>query len=215
MTPMPVIALCFGVVGSGKTTLLKKLKDIDEKEDEEEGSKEPLPTVGINHFSVQITDQQKAPKPSSCLARLKDTFHHKEAKFLPIREFGGALAPAWLNYLRSTYDDSSSDVVKGVIFVIDLSNSAKFSEIGVHIVDIVGFLEKKKAPTRVLIVFTKIDLVEESCKEKVLNEARNLLRLDYLSNWCQVCHFEQVEFSAVDNFGFWSICEWCQSLVEQ
>ena len=76
--------------------------------------------------------------------------------------------------------------------MVDASASYRFSEAGVHLVDLIDSLERNRYHIRVLIVFSKVDLVEKSCKIRLLTEAKTLLRLDHLSKWCDFCTFDQI-----------------------
>lgn len=201
---MVVTAICLGAVGAGKTRLLTQLTQINDSSDEE---KEPLPTVGINHFDVNESVQQEKANCFSLFCRRRRENDYSLHK-LTIREFGGALQAAWLTYLQGTLNRN----LKGIIYVIDVSASSRFSEAGVHLVDVVESLERHRVAVRLLIVFTKVDLVEESCKDRVLTEAKNLLRLDHLSRWSDFCTFDQIEYSAITESGLSNILNWCQSL---
>ena len=214
---MPATAICLGAVGAGKTRLLTQLQLLQQSSDStnSEDEKEPLPTVGINHFDIKQPKTQENDKcfslffPSNCFRRRQENSDNSHK--LSIREFGGALQAAWLTYLKG----SLTEDLKGVIYVIDASASARFSEAGVHLIDVINSLERSRLPIRVLIVFSKVDLVEESCKDRILTEARTLLRLDHLSKWCKFCTFEQKEYSAVveEDFRLSDILNWCQSLL--
>jgi len=200
---MPFTAVCLGSVGAGKTRLLTQLtRSNDENEDE----KEPLPTVGINHFDVKEEKQQENTKCFSLFCRRRGVVDNLPQ--LSIREFGGALQAAWLTYLQGTL----SKDLKGIIYVVDASASYRFSEAGVHLVDVIDSLERTRSPIRVLIVFSKVDLVEKTCKDRLLTEAKTLLRLNHLSKWCHFCTFDQIEYSAVDESGISYILNWCHSL---
>lgn len=206
---MPVIAVCIGAIGSGKTTLLRKLQDTTDEESE------PLPTVGINHFNAAVSQSQDQLPERDSISRCFSVFasaFKKEAhkQTLTIREFGGALAPAWTNYLTGIFDNKEETV--GIIYVIDVSTTAKISEVGVHLIDIVEFIERQKTETKVLIVFSKVDLVERSCKDRILCEARSLLRLSYLTSWCKYCQIDQVDYSCITEQGITTIRNWCNSL---
>jgi len=203
---MPFTAVCLGSVGAGKTRLLTQLTRSNDDANEDE--KEPLPTVGINHFDVKEEKQQENPKCFSLFCRRRSVVDNLPQ--LSIREFGGALQAAWLTYLQGTL----SKDLKGIIYVVDASASFRFSEVGVHLVDFVGCIERNRLPIRVLIVFSKVDLVEKSCKDRLLNEAKTLLRLDHLSKWCDFCSFDQIEYSSVDESGLSYILNWCHSLYE-
>jgi len=203
---MPFTAVCLGSVGAGKTRLLNLLtRSNDDKE--EEGETEPLPTVGINHFDVKEEKQQEYPKCFSLFCR-KRRVVDPNLPHLTIREFGGALQAAWLTYLQGAV----SNDLKGFIYVVDASTSYRFSEAGVHLVDVIDKLERIQSHIRVLIVFSKVDLVDKSCKSRLLTEAKTLLRLDHLSKWCNYCTFDQVEYSALDESGLEFILNWCHDL---
>ena len=198
---MPDIAVCLGSSGSGKTTLLRKLQKSSREDDTE-----PLPTVGVNHFSVDIPPL--VSEETKCFSYLQ---RKKRGTQLSFREFGGALAPAWLTYLNRIRDDSSV-LVRGLLFVVDASCSARFAEAGVHLVDIVEFLESQKSNCRILLVLSKLDLIDECCLEKTLNNLKTLLRLDYLANWCKFCVIEHCEYSAISEEGLCDVINWCRSL---
>ena len=127
-----------------------------------------------------------------------------------IKEFGGELMPAWKSYLRGLlekhYDKS------GVLYVVDITNSSQIAQIGVHLIETVQSFEKlRKTSTRILIVFSKTDLLDACSRNKVLNEFKNLLRLEHLSNWCKFCSIEATEFSAVTEEGLPRIVLWLRN----
>jgi len=212
---MPVTAICLGAVGAGKTRLLTQLtkQNTDTIEDDEEEEREPLPTVGINHFDVKESAAQ-SENSSNCFSlfcrrrRQEDNYNLNK---LTIREFGGALQAAWLTYLKGTLNQD----LKGLIYVIDSSASARFSEAGVHLIDVIESLERNRVPVRILIVFTKIDLVEDSCKDRIITEARTLLRINHLEKWSKYCVFDIIEYSAINESGLSNILNWCQNLYTQ
>lgn len=207
-----LVALCLGAIGCGKTTLLRKLQP-PRQEDEEEVETEPLPTVGINHFNIEVNDYLQEEK-KTCLSAVKLLLTGKpKPQYLTVREFGGSLAPAWLNYLNGHLSANADQILAGILYVIDVSSTARYSEVGVHLTEVIGLLEKEKSPTRVLIVLSKLDLVEQSCQERLLNEARALLRLQHLSDWCKYCFLDIVEYSSVSGQGLTIIQNWCNDLV--
>ena len=200
---MPFTAVCLGSIGAGKTRLLTQLTQSVNEDTEET---EPLPTVGINHFDVKEEEQKEDPKCFPFFCRRRGVVDNLPQ--LTVREFGGALQAAWLTYLQGALTKD----LKGVIYVIDASASYRFSEVAVHLVDVIDSLERNRSPVRVLIVFSKVDLIEKSCKSKLLTEAKALLRLDHLNQWSNFCFFDQVEYSALDETGLTFILNWCQSL---
>ena len=69
---------------------------------------------------------------------------------------------------------------KCVIFVIDASNSPAFlAETAVHFIEVLNYLKSTKKPGRVLIVYSKIDLVPKDSsaigKNDILSKITNEL----------------------------------------
>lgn len=87
---------------------------------------------------------------------------------------------------------------QAILFAIDLSNPGRLAESGVHLVEILQ-LVKGEAEIKVLIVFTKADLLEESLFQKVLRETRALLRIDFLTQ--SGYNLETLTISSQTDFG--------------
>lgn len=199
--------------------MLLKLQEINAKASSEEDKfvPGPLPTVGINHYDVNIAtsadkEREDINSATRCFPFLIGSLSKPTDYFLSIREFGGALAPAWQSYLRSTLE--SCDGKKcGIVFLVDISCASRFAEAGVHLLDTLSFFEHdSKSTTKVLIVFSKSDLLDPCSREKTLTEVTSLLRLDYLSNWCQYCQLERVVFSSETEEGLGFIFNWLRAL---
>ena len=184
---MPAALLvCLGAIGAGKTTLLQKIKNqnstkVEVDVVEESGlPSQPLPTVGINHFDINLAaseDQFQNNLPqkncfSLCIGTPKSRQNNSKVE---VKEFGGELTPAWKSYLQGLLNEHYDK--SGVLYLIDVSNTSRLSEAGVHLVETIQTFEKlRKTSTRVLIVFSKVDLLDSVSKTKILNEAKNLLR---------------------------------------
>ena len=186
---MPNLVVCLGAIGAGKTTLLNKLQNKHFNEIKEDSGLpvEPLATVGINHFDIDLTSDfdhstvSDSSKNNCFSFKFRSSFSTNKC-IVEIKEFGGSLAPAWKSYLQGLlkehYDKS------GVLYIVDVSNASRFAEVGVHLIETVQIFETlRKTSSRVLIVFSKVDLLDSTSKTKILNEARLLLRLDYLSRY--------------------------------
>ncbi len=165
---------CVGSVGAGKTLLLKRLECREEAENEEELIRslqiETIPTVGVNHFEIFVED-----------ADLKDKKKKAKPKKAQVKELGGALAQNWCLYLKQV------SARRTLIYVVDLSNPAAVAEVAVHLVDC---LELLKGGSSVLVVYSKVDLVEEV--ETQLIKFRSLLRLPHIRD-----HYKNIAFSEV------------------
>ena len=184
---MPAALLvCLGAISAGKTTLLKKIQNqnsakVEVDVDEESGLPfQPLPTVGINHFNINLAtteDQfQNTLPPKNCFSLcIGSPKSHQNNSKVEVKEFGGELTPAWKSYLQGLLNEHYDK--SGVLYLIDVSNTSRLSEAGVHLVETIQTFEKlRKTSTRVLIVFSKVDLLDSVSKTKILNEAKSLLR---------------------------------------
>ena len=185
---MPAALLvCLGAIGAGKTTLLKKIQNqnstkVEVHVVEESGlPPQPLPTVGINHFDINLTTsgdqfQNNPPQNTNCFSIcIVPPKSHKNNSKVELKEFGGELTPAWKSYLQGLLNEHYDK--SGVLYLIDVSNISRLSEAGVHLMETIETFEKlRKTSTRVLIVFSKVDLLDSVSKTKILNEAKNILR---------------------------------------
>lgn len=99
---------------------------------------------------------------------------------------------------------------KCVIFLIDASNSPAFlSETAVHLIELLNYLKSAKKHARVLIVYSKIDIVPKNCSAKVLTNIKQLLRITYLKQWySKEITIREVEYSAVTGQGLDKISYW-------
>ena len=91
--------VCLGAVDAGKTSLLRRLQSLLQETEETEDFPPLLqPTVGINHFSFVFEEGEQGHQ--GCLPLPRKT------KKLVAKEFGGALAPVWTNYLKNILQES-------------------------------------------------------------------------------------------------------------
>lgn len=191
---MPLTVVCLGARDSGKTTLLRKIQNSDPTDEP------PLlqPTIGVNHFAIRLDlDLWSRNQGSGCWTR-------KRTKDLVVKEFGGTLAPVWTNYLQNSLSIKDSPV-RALLFTIDLSNAGRLAESGVHLVEIL----QVDPGVKVLVVFTKADLVDDVAFEKVLREFKALLRIDFLAKSYDL---ETLTVSSQTDFGIFELVQFLAAL---
>ena len=94
--------VCLGAADAGKTSLLRRLQSLLQETAEAEDFPPLLqPTVGINHFSYVFEQSRGEHSQQGCLP-----FVSRKTKKLIAKEFGGALAPIWTDYLKSIIQES-------------------------------------------------------------------------------------------------------------
>ena len=153
-----------------------------------------LPTVGINHFDINL-----------------DKFKAKH--LIELKEYGGQLAPLWTTYLRQHKS-------RNILYLVDCADLTKLPEASVHLVEVLEQINN--CPARLLIVYTKIDLLTPDGSDFVgdcapfdnrrLSEYRQLLRIHHLKTFCTAVDICEVAFSAVNGQGLPIISHWLQSL---
>lgn len=188
-----MVLFCLGAVAAGKTSLLQNLTPEKSAADIEEDkfnilSKNPLPTVGVNHFKVDlsIVPNQKTKKDK----KKKKGSKNSDSHLIPVKELGGELAPNWLAYL---------DSADRLIFVIDVTNLCGLPEVCVHLVNCLETFSNSSTvkDPRILLVYSKIDLITTEAELKIQqNKIRLILRLSHLKNWYQNIAFSEVGYSA-------------------
>ena len=99
---------------------------------------------------------------------------------------------------------------KCIIFVIDASNSpAYLSESAVHLIEVLNYLKSRKKIARVLIVYSKIDIVPKECSTKIITNIKQLLRITNIKHWyANEITIREVEYSAVTGQGIDKIRYW-------
>lgn len=104
-----------------------------------------------------------------------------------------------------------SEKSKCFMFLVDASNTAAYlSESAVHLIDTLHYLQTTKKYARVLIIYSKIDIIgpKEHCN-KVIADIKQLLRISYLKNWySKDITIREVEYSAVTGQGVDEISYW-------
>jgi len=189
--------ICMGATSSGKTTLLNILEN-KKSNATVEGSQrvliKTLPTVGINHFYIN-----------------RDIIRNKSA--VELKEYGGQLAPLWTTYLRQQRS-------KNILYLVDCADLAKLPETSIHLVEVLEQIAK--CPSRLLLVYTKIDLLTPDGSDffgdcvpfenKRLSEYRQLLRIHHLKTFCPSVDICEVAFSAINGQGLPFISHWLQKL---
>ncbi len=88
----------------------------------------------------------------------------------------------------------------------------RFSNSGVHLVESLSLIEDSQHPCDFLIVFSKVDLLEKSQREKVIRDVTSLLRLPYLTSWCRYTSIQTTEYSSETGEGFEVILDWLRRL---
>lgn len=192
-----------GSTATGKTTLLQTLEQKSRPEED------PVSTVGINHFRVSFCDDSQPPVKSKSKCFPRSNSKVEPSNFVDIRELGGALAPNWESYIKTTFKPTTKEA--SLVYLIDASNPQSISEAGIHLVDCLSWYENAKIRTGVLIVYSKVDLLMKDRYDKTLIELKALLRISYLRGWCMHCTIQEVEYSAVTGQGLGLIDEWLES----
>ena len=202
-------AFCLGPTGSGKTILLKKLagnKETGKSETFSELVSKTLATVGVNHFNVPIIESPPPPTESKALC---GRFAKKEPKqkTVSVKELGGALAENWLQYLKNA---DASDRNK-ILFLIDISDTARISEICCCLIPILHFLEENGNGGKLLIVYSKSDLLSGNKKilDLQLQTFSNVLRLPHIRGcYEKTVDLQEVVYSGKDDSGLSEIRSW-------
>ena len=113
--------------------------------------------------------------------------------------------------ISSTTVESLREKSRCLIFLVDASNTpAYLSEAAVHLIELLNYLQTTKKHSRVLIVYSKVDLIhlEESC-ERILSNIKQLLRISHLKTWySKDITIKEIEYSAVTGQGVEKIRYW-------
>lgn len=191
--------LCAGPVGSGKSTLLNILEgnlDNAKCQEYQDLLSKTIATTGVDHFTFEVQRLQ----PSYLYHSQKN--QDRRVK-ISLKELGGQIAPLWNSYI----DQGAKSWRLDLIFVIDSSDRAKFSDAGVHLVEILDRLKESKS-SRILIVFSKIDELEKAgIKRRTLNDLKHFLRIPDLK-FRSGCEVTTLEFSALTGEGLAEIKYW-------
>ena len=96
------------------------------------------------------------------------------------------------------------------MLLIDASNiSASLSETAVHLIDLLNYLQSKKKVARILIIYSKVDIIQPSeNRKRVISSIQQLLRISYLKFWYGKISIKEIEYSAVTGQGVDKICYW-------
>lgn len=212
-----MLITCLGPTFSGKTTLLKRLTTLEDANSDEEDNYDSiltlpktLPTVGVNQYSVPLLRIKYKEIRFEALKQFcfgPDEEKVKE-KFVTVRELGGAIQPLWHSYLGTLGNSKES---QHFIFVIDSTDFGRVSDAGVHLVEAVGLIEEAKQESNFLIVLSKIDLLKEDQKERIILNLLSLLRVAYLTAWCKFAKLTVIEYSAETGQGFDQVLNWLRA----
>lgn len=182
------------------------------------------PTVGVNHFEFTVDDltlqvageywNRKKNKNSFFCPKINcqsPELNSDKAGVIQLKELGGQIAPLWKSMISSTTVESLREKSRCLIFLVDASNTpAYLSEAAVHLIELLNYLQTTKKHSRVLIVYSKVDLIhlEESC-ERILSNIKQLLRISYLKTWySKDITIKEIEYSAVTGQGVEKIRYW-------
>lgn len=182
------------------------------------------PTVGVNHFEFTVDDltlqvageywNRKKNKNSFFCPKINcqsPEQNSDKAGVIELKELGGQIAPLWKSMISSTTVESLREKSRCLIFLVDASNTpAYLSEAAVHLIELLNYLQTTKKHSRVLIVYSKVDLIhlEESC-ERILSNIKQLLRISYLKTWySKDITIKEIEYSAVTGQGVEKIRYW-------
>lgn len=191
-----MVVFVVGAEQAGKTLLCLKLSSSGSDEYPSPKTTKTQPTVGVNHFNVDfsaVKAQQNRNKNEP-----------KRTSKVVVKELGGQLCQNWLAYFGQD--------VRDLIFVIDVSDLSVIARIGVHLLECLNHFGALKESTRVLIVYSKIDLVTKDLQVH-LRRVRNILRVTYLFAWYQTIDFQEVTYSAYEDQGLPYIKNWLRLLV--
>ena len=96
------------------------------------------------------------------------------------------------------------------MLLIDASNiSASLSETAIHLIDLLNYLQSKKKVARILIIYSKVDIIQPSeSRKRVISNIQQLLRISYLKFWYDKISIKEIEYSAVTGQGVDKICYW-------
>ena len=118
--------------------------------------------------------------------------------------------PLWYSMIKNSSASDQKEKSKCVIFVIDASNSPAFlAETAVHFIEVLNYLKSTKKPGRVLIVYSKIDIIPKDSSAKVITNIKQLLRINHIKHWyAKEITIREVEYSAVTGQGIDKIRYW-------
>ncbi len=184
-----VHVICLGVTGAGKTTLLKRLSASSEEQDAGKHSV-VIPTVGVNHFCVKFSLEKAKSKKKNRAA---------DDDSVEVLELGGDLAQTWTSYLALS--------PLSVIFVIDASDTIRLAQVAFHFVDCVAALSNK-AQASILVLYSKIDLVDETKVGEKLRRIRQILQLPHLKSWYTNVDFRELQYCVWDDYCVPVIKDW-------
>ncbi|XP_059098364.1 ADP-ribosylation factor-like protein 16 [Tigriopus californicus] len=190
-----MVVFVVGAEQAGKTLLCLKLSTSDRDEYPSPKTTKTQSTVGVNHFNVDFN-----------VLRARHQSRKNQSQTEPrvvVKELGGQLCQNWLAYFGPD--------IRDLIFVIDVSDLSVIARIGVHLLECLNHFGALKESTRVLIVYSKIDLVTKDLNVH-LRRVRNILRLTYLFAWYQTIDFQEVTYSAYEDQGLPYIKNWLRLL---
>ena len=121
------------------------------------------------------------------------------------------VAPLWKSFLTNPEEAKNPEKSRCVLFLVDASIVAgSISETGVHLIDSLNSFQQAKKQSRVLIVYSKIDLIEPSeSRQRTLVDIKQILRIDQLRKWYKkYVVLTEVEYSAITGQGINKIRYW-------
>lgn len=200
---------------SEATTIEKKYSDLLGK---------TTPTVGVNHFEFTVDDltlqvageywNRKKKKKSFFCPKINcqsPELNGAITGVIELKELGGQIAPLWQSIISSSTLEGLREKSRCLIYLVDASNSpAYLSEAAIHLIELLHYLQTTKKQSRVLIVYSKVDLIhlEKSC-ERILSNIKQLLRISYLKKWySKDITIREIEYSAVTGQGVEKIRYW-------
>ena len=97
------------------------------------------------------------------------------------------------------------------MLLVDVSNiPGSLSEAAVHFIDLLNCLHEAKRPARILIIYSKIDLVNpKQTRQRTISNIKQLLRTSHIKYWYnKSITIREVEYSAVTGQGIEQISYW-------
>ena len=133
----------------------------------------------------------------------------KQDLFVTVRELGGAIAPLWPSYIGSTSKESQH---QNFIFLVDSADPGRLAEAGVHLVDCLSSLEECKHRCKLLLILTKVDLLNAGQRGKQVLDILSLLQIGTLTAWCHHVKLQVLEYSAGTGEGIDTIVDWLKGV---
>jgi len=97
--------------------------------------------------------------------------------------------------------------------MVDSSEPGRLADASVHLVETLKLIEETQKSCKLLIIFSKVDLLEHPQRDRVIAGISSLLQLSYLTSWCRYVNIQTTEYSTETDEGLHTILEWLQTLT--